>query len=278
MKMDFEIVDEFLIWTEEGYGNSAAIDLGGKVIVIDAMFNWELAKEWRKLIEQHFNQPVFGLILTHHHADHTFGNQVFSDLPIISSFEIQKITKRFEQDVWVNEAPEDMVEWEASGYGIKGLQITHSNLCFENRIKIFGERTLEVIQADGHTGGSTYLWEPETKTLITGDLVFNKQFPYGGDETCDPIQWQTVMEKLIALKPKTIVSGHGPLASDNDLTEINNFFTKSIDFMKNKLKEGLTFQEISKDSNFPEYYSQDRVERKNVTIERWVEFFKEKTE
>ncbi|MFX0209719.1 MAG: MBL fold metallo-hydrolase, partial [Candidatus Hodarchaeota archaeon] len=133
-----------------------------------------------------------------------------------------------------------------------------------------------VIQADGHTEGSTYLWEPETKTLIAGDLVFNKQFPYGGDDTCDPIRWQTVMEELIALKPKTIISGHGPPASDNDLVEINNFFLKSIDFMRDKLNEGLTFQEIVNDSNFPEYYSQDRAERKSVTIERWTEFFKGK--
>ena len=137
---------------------------------------------------------------------------------------------------------------------------------------------LEVIEADGHTGGSTYLWEPETKTLIAGDLVFNKQFPYGGDDTCDPIIWQTVMERLIDLKPKTIISGHGPPASNKDLVEINDFFQKGIDFMRKKLNEGLNFEEIADDSDFPEYYSVNRVERKRATIERWVEYFKEKKE
>ncbi|MHA2244104.1 MAG: MBL fold metallo-hydrolase [Candidatus Hodarchaeales archaeon] len=276
--MDYEIVDENLIWTEEGYGNSAAINLGGKIIVIDAMFNWELTKEWRKLIEQHFNAPpIAGLVLTHHHADHTFGNQVFSDLPIISSLKIRKIMRHFEQEVWLNKTPKDLAEWEAGGYGVKGLQITHANLCFENKIQLYGERELEVIQADGHTGGSSYLWEPETKTLIAGDLVFNKQFPYGGDDTCNPIIWQTVMKRLIDLKPKTIISGHGPPASNKDLIEINNFFLKGINFIRKKLYEGSNFQEIADDPNFPEYYSQDRAERKRVTIERWVEFFKKKS-
>ncbi|UCG02966.1 MAG: MBL fold metallo-hydrolase [Candidatus Heimdallarchaeota archaeon] len=273
--MDFKMVAEHLIWTDEGYGNSAAIDLGEKVFVIDSMFNWELAKEWRSNIVQHFGKPVSGLILTHHHADHTFGNQVFSDLPIISSLEIRKITEEFEKEVWENETQEDRDEWEAGGYGVKNLQLTHSSLCFEKKLLLFGERKLELIQADGHTSGSTYLWEPETRTLIVGDLVFNKEFPYGGDATCNVVKWQEVIEDLIALEPEIIISGHGPAATVKDLEEINDFLSKSIDFVREKIVEGVTLKEIEADPHFPEYYSQDRTERKKITIERWVRFFKE---
>lgn len=273
--MDFKIVAEHLIWTDVGYGNSSAIDLGQKVFIIDSMFNWELATEWRSNTEQHFSKPVSGLILTHHHADHTFGNQVFSDLPIISSLEIRNITREFEKEVWMKETQEDLDEWKAGGYGVKNLQLTHSNLCFEKKLQIYGERKLEVIQANGHTSGSTYLWEPATKTLIAGDLVFNKQFPYGGDETCNIVTWQKIIENLIALEPEIIISGHGPVATVKDLEEINEFFLKSIDFIRKKLAEGLTLENIEEDPHFPEYYSHDRVERKKVTIERWVEFFKE---
>ncbi len=273
--MKFNTINDHLIWTDEGFGNSVAIDIGGKIYVIDTMFNWELAHEWRSLVEQHFNEPVSGVIITHHHADHTYGNQVFVDLPIISSLEQRKITERWEKEIWPSFTPEDIEEWEENGYGVKSLQLTHSNICFENTLQLFGERTLNIIRADGHTLGSSYLWEPEEKTLIAGDLIFNKQFPYGGDDTCDIITWQKVIESLIALKPKTIVSGHGPVATIQDLEEINAFFIKSIDFIRSKLEEGLNAQEIHEDPNFPEYYSQDRVERKKFTIERWVEFLKE---
>ena len=275
-KMDFEIVTEHLIWTDVGYGNSVAISLGEKVFVIDSMFNWELALEWRSIIEKHFGKPISGLILTHHHADHTFGNQVFSDLPIISSLEIRKITEEFETEVWENETEEDRAEWEADGYGVKNLQLTHSNLCFEKKLHLFGERKLELIQADGHTAGSTYLWEPETKTLIAGDLVFNRVFPYGGDASCNVVIWQKVIEDLIALEPEIIISGHGPVATVKDLKEINEFLSGSIDFIKERLAAGLTLDEIESDPSLPDYYSEDRAERKKVTIEHWVEFFKEK--
>ena len=56
--MEFEIIAEHLIWTDVGYGNSVAIDLGEKVFVIDSMFNWELTKEWRSTVEKHFRKPV----------------------------------------------------------------------------------------------------------------------------------------------------------------------------------------------------------------------------
>lgn len=273
--MKFELVAEHLIWTNVGYGNSAAIDLGEKVYVIDSMFNWELAKEWRSEIEHHFGKPVSGLILTHHHADHTFGNQVFSDLPIISSFEIRKITKEFEDEVWAKETEEDRAEWEAGGYGVKNLQLVHSNLCFERKLLLFGDSKLELIQADGHTAGSTYLWHPETKTLIAGDLVFNKEFPYGGDDSCNLERWQQIIEDLIALKPKIIISGHGPVASIKDLEEINDFFLKTIHFLRENVREGISLEEIGMDPQLPDYFSQDRTERKKVTIERWVKLFDE---
>jgi len=276
--MNFEIVTEHLIWTDVGYGNSVAIGLGEKVFVIDSMFNWELASEWRNTIEKHFKKPVSGLILTHHHADHTFGNQVFVDLPIISSLEIRKITEAFETEVWENETEEDRAEWEADGYGVKNLQLTHSNLCFEKNLHLFGERKLELIQADGHTVGSTYLWQPETKTLIAGDLVFNRVFPYGADASCNVVIWQKVIEDLIALEPEIIISGHGPVATVKDLEEINEFLSGSIHFIKEKLKYGLSVDEIVNDPSLPDYYSEDRAERKKATFEHWVEFFKDKNQ
>ncbi|MFW9778165.1 MAG: MBL fold metallo-hydrolase [Candidatus Heimdallarchaeota archaeon] len=271
--MEYKTVNNELIWTDVGYGNSAAIDLGKKVFVIDSMLNWELAAEWRSVVEHHFDKPVSGLILTHHHEDHTFGNQVFSDVPIISSQEIRRQTLLFEKEIWVHESPDDRAEWEAGGYGVKNLVLTHSNVCFEKSLTLYGDKRLDLIEGDGHTMGSTYLWQPESKTLLSGDVVFARQFPYGGDETCNIVRWQQVIEELIALDPEIIISGHGPVATLTDLREINEFFVQSIAFLRNKLDEGLTWEEIAQDPHFPEYYSQDRSERKKVTIERWAAFF-----
>lgn len=273
--MQYKKINSNLIWTSKGFGNTTAINLGGKIYIIDSTLNWKLAQEWKENVEEYFSEPVSGLILTHHHADHTFGNQVFSNLPIISSNEIWKIMNYNKKHIWI---PKEMKDWEEDGYGINGLEVTLPNVCFENRIVLHGERSLEIIRVDGHTSGSSYLWENETRTLIAGDLIFNREFPYGGDETSDLIQWKKVTEELIKLNPKVIISGHGPLATEKDLIEIREFFSNCIDFMKQKMGEGTTLQKIVEDDQFPDYYSQDRFERKKNTIERWYTYFKELNE
>jgi glyoxylase-like metal-dependent hydrolase (beta-lactamase superfamily II) len=106
---------------------------------------------------------------------------------------------------------DDMIEWEDEGYGIKDLQITLPNICFKDKITLHAERSVDIIQADGHTLGSSYIWEKETRTLIAGDLIFNRQFPFGGDETSDLLKWNGVIDDLINLKPELVISGHGPL-------------------------------------------------------------------
>ncbi len=270
--MKYNTIGDHIIWTDVGFGNSVAINLGEKVFVVDSTKSWKLASEWRTDIEEYFEKPVNGLILTHHHSDHIFGNQVFSDVPIIACSDIRTMMKGFQEGYWAKIDEEERKEWENEGYEIKKLQFTNPTICFENRLQLFGPKSLELIQVDGHTTGSTYLWQVDTKTLIAGDLVFNKSGPYGADESCNILVWQKAIEDLINLKPEIVVSGHGPVATIQDLQEINEFFLNSIAFIRMKLENGKTLEEIAADPDFPDYYYQDRQERKERSIKNWIQF------
>ncbi|MHA2284178.1 MAG: MBL fold metallo-hydrolase [Promethearchaeota archaeon] len=264
--MKVEKVNDNLIWTEEGFGNSAAINLGTKVFVIDSMLNWNLAKTWRKLIEDNFDKPIFCLILTHAHDDHVLGNQIFKDVPIIACSHIREIMV---QKLKVDWRPDELKNWD------KGIQIVLPTFVFDTEFKLFDEENHLIIKvANGHTLGSSYLWEPKSKTLIAGDLVFNRIFPYGGDPTCDLRLWQKAMEELISLDPKIIISGHGPMATKDDLKEINSFFLASLDFIESNSDKGKSPDEIINSPNFPDYYSEGREERKKDSVEHWVSLMK----
>ncbi len=273
--MKYDIVGDHIIWTNVGFGNSVAIDLGGTVYIVDSMTNWKLAAEWRHIVGEYFKKPIGGLILTHHHPDHVFGNQSFTDVPIIASVDIRTMMNGFKTEYWENIDLEERNEWENEGYGIKEFQFTSPTICFKDKLHLYGPKSLELVQVDGHTSGSTYLWQPDSKTLIAGDLVFNKEGPYGADESCNILTWQKVIESLIDLKPEIIVSGHGPRATIQDLNEINDFFLNCITFIRKKLTEGMTPKEIEVHSDFPDYYYSGRSERKKRSINRWVKFLQE---
>ncbi|WP_455463174.1 MBL fold metallo-hydrolase [Candidatus Hodarchaeum mangrovi] len=265
--MEFTKITDILLWTSQGYGNSAALCLDNKLIVIDAMNNWMLAKKWRKIIEESFNRKVSLLFLTHHHADHCFGNQVFNDVSIISSEATRNIMIDSQKNIWT---PENLILWEKDGYGIQGFNLTLPNLCFEKKISYHEKYHVELVQIDGHTFGSSYLWCRDFKILIAGDLIFKHQYPYGGDNTTDLLQWKKAIEVLIDLNPEYIVSGHGHPASMHDLIEIRDFLNQTILFIKKRLNEGFTPEDISNATDFPDYYSIDRNERRMLSLRNWA--------
>ena len=66
-------------WSE----TMTVMDTGKTLVVVDTYASYKLAEKARAYIDKIFNKPVSHVIDTHHHWDHTFGNQVFKNAVII---------------------------------------------------------------------------------------------------------------------------------------------------------------------------------------------------
>jgi tetratricopeptide (TPR) repeat protein len=150
-----EKVNDNLIWTEDGFGNSAEINLGTKVFVIDSMINCNLAETWRKLIEEYFDQPISGLILTHAHDDHVLGNQIFKEVPIIACSHIREIMSQKLKEEWL---PDKLKE-----FGIKGLQIVLPTFVFDSEEAIIKYQQANAIRP--HHANTLMNWGVALKRL-----------------------------------------------------------------------------------------------------------------
>jgi cyclase len=243
--MDFTAVNDYLIWTQEGRVNTVALDLGNKVIIIDAMRKKEHAVKWRNIVENHFDLPVKALVITHYHSDHTMGISVYKDVPVISSEDTKHLM--------VKTRKKYITETFTHDYSISG-----------------DTYTLHIVQTGGHTKGSSYGWVPESRLLIAGDTIFNKRFPFGTDPSVDPVLWQKALKEMITLEPVLIIPGHGPAATFEDLQEIHEFFDQAVSFIRLKLEEGLTPQQIAKDPHCPDYYSTGTQNREKVRIQSFI--------
>jgi len=84
------------------------------------------------------------------------------------------------------------------------------------QVPISDTEKLEVIHTPGHTPGGICLYEPDSKSLFSGDTVF----PEGSIGRTDFMggssgELTRSIEKLIQLDVKTLYPGHGAVTGDN---------------------------------------------------------------
>lgn len=71
---------------------------------------------------------------------------------------------------------------------------------------------LHVIHTPGHAPGHISFWHPETRMLIVGDVIFyffNRMTRPLGALTVDAEENMHSIQKVIALKPDSLLFGHG---------------------------------------------------------------------
>ena len=90
------------------------------------------------------------------------------------------------------------------------------HVTFTDRLTIeLGERHIEVLNyGRGVTPGDTFVYLPNEKILLLGDLIVNPiTFALSGF----PTEWLRVLERIDALDATTIVTGHGAPLHDKTL-------------------------------------------------------------
>jgi glyoxylase-like metal-dependent hydrolase (beta-lactamase superfamily II) len=226
-------------------GNAAIIDAGaGKTIVIDTFMTVVAAEELRAVAERLTGNSVYLAVNSHWHGDHTNGNQVFADVPIVST--------RATLDKLIETAPADVDAWqaeiqqqidalteaaEAGDESARGrlvvmtafkdtagrFELTLPDLLIEDRLVVEGERTVEIVtHGPGHTVSDTVVWMPDEKLLVTGDLCWAGIHPRTQDGF--PSEWATYVETLLGLGPKHVIPGHGEPGDASALEPLPAYF------------------------------------------------------
>ncbi len=179
------------------------------VVVFDALGSPPLAKKLVGLIKQITRQPIKRVIVSHYHADHYYGLQVFKALgaDIWAHKNAQGITtgegarQRFEQRKealfpWVDD---DTKLLEPDRY-----------LDDESHFDMGGLHFVLRYVGPAHSNEDLVMLVKEDSVLYAGDLVFRGRIPFVGD--ADASTWITALDKLLAMKPKVLVPGHGPVS------------------------------------------------------------------
>jgi glyoxylase-like metal-dependent hydrolase (beta-lactamase superfamily II) len=179
------------------------------VVVIDALGSPTLAQELIAAIRRVTAQPIRYVIVTHYHADHVYGLQVFKALGATL------IAHRLGQDYLSSDTAQlrlaasrqDLFPWID-----ENTQLVPADrwLDADTVIELGGESFRIHPVGPAHTPEDLVVLAERAGVMFAGDLVFRGRIPFVGQ--ADSRQWIASLGQLIQLKPRIVVPGHGPLS------------------------------------------------------------------
>lgn len=181
------------------------------VVVVDALGSPALAEALVVAIKKLTPHPIRTVIVTHYHADHIYGLQVFKAQGaqiiahilgkpyLVSDVGAQRLaSSRQTLSPWIDEKTQLVA---ADQWIDRETTFTLGKVNFV--IKLVGP---------AHTAEDVAVLVPSTGVLFAGDLVFQSRIPYVGN--ADSKGWIAALAALAKVTPKIIVPGHGPHSLD----------------------------------------------------------------
>lgn len=211
IKFVFNPIQEntYVVW--DGTGECAIVDAGNASAREDAALADFIAAQGLK--------PVVA-VNTHGHFDHTMG--------------VQYVKETFGVPFAASSADGFLIEHGRESGAMFGVQVGEmptidTDLSKTDEIA-FGNTKLKVIKTPGHTPGGVVLYEPESKSLFTGDTLFRESIGRtdlpGGDYGA---LMHSIIENIISLGDEVaIYPGHGEKSTIGHESLYNPFVVEAL--------------------------------------------------
>ena len=267
-------------------GNSVAVVGDDGVLVFDTGNIPSATRRQIAEIRRLTSRPVRWVVNSHWHPDHTLGNaeyrkafpgvivvgtsatragilervptyvdQMKSFAPIDSTMRVRLATGKMRDG---SPMPDGVrLTWGLTrrDYGEFMPEVVHTtpsppDLVFDDSLTItLGKRRVQLVRPGrGNTAGDTYLFLPDERVLLTGDLV-TVPCPFPG--TAYFADWIRSLDALEARRATTIVPGHGDVQRDDAyVAMVRELIAFTLDRARDAVKRGVTLEDFQKQVDF----------------------------
>ncbi len=268
-------------------GNSTVIFGDSGIFVVDANLVSPSSSDVVKFIKETTSNSVKYLLVTHWHYDHYLGAESFKKsypgVEIITHNETKRIMlnninrylnltlKTFENEIdstkasllrgtkadgttltqYEKERAEQMIK-DAVIYmpALKKSVFILPTITFDSELNItLGDKEIQVRHyGRGNTPGDAFVYLPQDKVLITGDLlVYPIPYAFG----CYPAEWIKTLKKMSLLNAEIVIPGHGEVQYNKDyLLAVIDALEEVTGQVSHLAAEGMSLDEVKKAVNF----------------------------
>jgi cyclase len=238
-------------------------------VVVDALNTIATAQQFRNAIEKTTRKRLQHLISTHHHGDHTNGNQVFAEASIIAHHQGREEMER---------TPPPVVRPETVNTPLDNSRVVRTlpNLLIASTTFVYhGQRRIELIPcAPAHTNNDLLVYVPDEGVLFGGDVVFFYSTPMCGGGNFH--HWMDVIDDIARMDVKIIVPGHGPVGGIAELAEMREYMRMLHFETRKRFDAGLSRAEATRDIDLGKFSRWRAPERIFMNVGHlWSEFTNE---
>ena len=148
-----------------------------------------------------------------------------------------------------------------SPFSFEDVPLAPPTRTFERQLDLqVGGRPVSLIEVGpAHTDGDAIVWLADEGIVFTGDILFHGGHPivWSGPVA----NWIAACDRVLALRPTTVVPGHGPLATPAALVDLKGYFELLTREARTRFDGGMTPLEAARDIDLGPYAGWTEAER-----------------
>jgi glyoxylase-like metal-dependent hydrolase (beta-lactamase superfamily II) len=257
--------DIIVISTSYLFGNVTAIRTPEGLVLIDTGSR-ESARDTLDAIRRWDTSPIHTVIYTHGHIDHTWGARLLDQEAdangvarprIVAHRNVLDRFRRYDESRDLNSLVMGR-QFNSPGYVFPDDH-RRPDIVYDDAITLtVGGLRLDLAHGRGETDDATFVWLPEQRILVSGDFVI-WVFPNAGNprkvQRYAP-DWAATLRRMRALRPLTLVPGHGPVIAnaeraarvlDDGASALETLVRQTLD----RMSSGYTLNAIQQDVHVP---------------------------